>query len=270
MQKIELYLIGGVNMHKKTIAIILAAGIGRRMNSDVAKQYLTLGGKPILYYTIKAFEESSVDEIILVVGKQDSEYCKKAILDKYQFNKVQKIIEGGKERYHSVYNGLRAVNSADYVLIHDGVRPFISREIIENTIDQLPLYNACVVGVPIKDTVKLVNEAGVVIETPNRDLVWSIQTPQAFSYEIIMKAYCMIMGESAYNSGQEEVVPINADAINENKGKDKKNSLNITDDAMIVEHTLKQPIKMIMGNYRNIKITTPEDLIIGEAFLKYS
>lgn len=255
-------------MPKKVIAIILAAGIGKRMNSDIAKQYLTLGGKPILYYTIKAFEESCVDEIVLVVGKQDTDYCQREIIEEYNFGKVTKIIEGGNERYHSVYNGLKSLIAADYVLIHDGVRPFVSVDIIENTIKQLPLYGACVVGVPAKDTIKLVNETGFVLETPDRDLVWSIQTPQAFSYEIIMTAYSIIMDKIAYNSGQVGNGLKNVTTGKEERLTCKQDTLNITDDAMIVEHALNYPIKMIMGSYRNIKVTTPEDLIIGEAFLK--
>ena len=228
--------------YKKTVAIILAAGNGKRMHSSIPKQYLLLDGKPILYYSLKAFEESSVDEIILVVGKNDIDYCRKTIVDKYHFKKVCNIIEGGEERYHSVYHALKAISFADYVLIHDGARPFITAETIETTIVQVALYNACVVGVPTKDTIKIVNEQGIVVETPKRDNVWVIQTPQAFSFDIIMKAYKMIM--------------------------DIDGTVNITDDAMVVECTMQYPIKLVMGSYRNIKVTTPEDILIGEAFIK--
>ena len=227
---------------KKTVAIVLAAGSGKRMQNSIPKQYLLLNDKPILYYSLKAFEESSVDEIILVVSKNDIDYCRKTIVEKYHFKKVSNIIEGGEERYHSVFYALKAISFADYVLIHDGARPFITAETIETTIVQVVRYSACIVGVPTKDTIKIVNEQGIVVETPNRDKVWLIQTPQAFSFEIIIKAYRMIM--------------------------DIEETVNITDDAMVVEHTMQYPIKLVMGSYRNIKVTTPEDILIGEAFIK--
>lgn len=236
--------------NKKTTAIILAAGTGKRMKSNIAKQYLLLDGKPVLYYSVKAFEESSVDEIILVVGKNDIDYCKENIVDQYNFKKVAGIIEGGKERYHSVYNGLKSIQAADKVLIHDGVRPLVTVDIIENAVKSLDFCNACVVGVPAKDTIKIVNEDGFITETPDRNRIWLVQTPQAFSYDIIMKAYGIIMNEQVSNR----------------KGQDRT-PVNITDDAMVVEYALNYPVKMIMGSYSNIKITTPEDIIIGEAFL---
>lgn len=228
-------------MNKRTVAIVLAAGSGKRMQSSTPKQYLLLDGKPIIYYSLKAFEESSVDEIILVVSKNDVEYCHKAIVEKYQFKKVHHIIEGGSERYHSVYQGLNTISDADYVLIHDGARPFVTVKMIERTIEEVLLHNACIVGVPSKDTIKIVDEEGIVIETPNRDYVWSIQTPQAFSFDLVVEAYKRILDDMP---------------------------LNITDDAMIVEHALKYPIKLVMGSYSNIKITTPEDILISESLLK--
>jgi 2-C-methyl-D-erythritol 4-phosphate cytidylyltransferase len=254
--------------NKKTTAIVLAAGTGKRMRNSTAKQYLLLGGKPIIYYSLKAFEESTVDEIVLVVGKNEIDYCKKSIVEEYNFKKVHHIIEGGKERYHSVYNGLKEIKFDCNVLIHDGVRPFISIDIIEVVIKNLEYHGACVVGVPIKDTIKFVNSEGIVTDTPDRNKIWSIQTPQAFSYDIIMKAYCMLMDEVAYN--REEINGFNKASvkISNDKSKEDIRHLNITDDAMVVENTMNYPIKMIMGSYRNIKITTPEDIIIGEALLK--
>ncbi|MDF2589895.1 MAG: 2-C-methyl-D-erythritol 4-phosphate cytidylyltransferase [Anaerocolumna sp.] len=231
---------------KKVTAIILAAGSGKRMNSDTAKQYLLLQGKPVLYYTIKAFENSSIDEIILVVGKDEIEYCKNSIIDEYDFKKVSKIIVGGAERYNSVFCGLNAITSTDYVLIHDGARPFITVDIIETVIKEVIKYNACVVGMPSKDTIKVVNTDGIITETPNRDKMWMVQTPQAFAYQIIFEAYSMIINKLEYN----------------NLG------LNITDDAMVVESTMNYPIKMVKGSYSNIKITTPEDILIGDVLIK--
>jgi 2-C-methyl-D-erythritol 4-phosphate cytidylyltransferase len=238
----EYYLKGLTMRHKKIVAIILAAGTGRRMQSNIPKQYLILQDRPILYYTLKTFEECNIDEIILVVGNDEIEYCRKEIVEKFSFKKVKKILEGGSERYLSVFNGLNAIDYADYVLIHDGARPFISLEVIKRTIEEVAAYNACVVGVPSKDTVKIVNEEGIVTETPDRDRVWSVQTPQAFSYEIIKNAYEVLF-------------------------KSKHENLKITDDAMVVEHTLNFPVKLVMGEYTNIKITTPDDLIIGQSIL---
>ncbi|MDF2879366.1 MAG: 2-C-methyl-D-erythritol 4-phosphate cytidylyltransferase [Clostridia bacterium] len=236
----------------KVAAIILAAGSGKRMESNVPKQYLEMGGKPILYYSLKAFEESSIDEIILVVGEGEGEYCRKEIIEKYQFLKVNKIVTGGKERYNSVYNGLKASScDVSYVLIHDGARPFITIETIEEIIKSLSLHKACVVGVPVKDTIKLVNTNGNIENTPDRNKLWAVQTPQAFSYELIKKAYDIIMKE-----------------LEEDKIESKKQRLNITDDAMILEYTLKTSVRMIKGDYKNIKITTPEDILVGEVFLK--
>lgn len=236
----------------KTAAIILAAGSGKRMESNVPKQYLMMGEKPILYYCLKAFEKSSIDEIILVVGEDEEEYCRKEIVEKYQIHKVNKIVAGGQERYHSVYNGLKACSfQTSYVLIHDGARPFITIEIIEEIIMNLRWHKACVVGVPVKDTIKIVNANGEIEKTPDRNKLWSVQTPQAFSFELIKKAYDTIMKE-----------------LEEDKVESKDKTINITDDAMILEYTFKTPVRMIKGDYKNIKITTPEDILVGEAFLR--
>lgn len=236
----------------RTVAIILAAGSGSRMQSNRPKQYLELGGKPILYHSLKAFEDSSVEEIVLVVGENEEEYCKNEIVKKYELHKVKTIITGGKERYHSVYNGLKACASFfSHVLIHDGARPFITIETIEEMIEQLKLHKACVVGVPVKDTIKVVDELGRIENTPDRDKLWSVQTPQGFSLELIKNAYDIIMKE-----------------LEEDKDHSHSENRKITDDAMILEYTLKNSVKMIKGDYKNIKITTPEDIIIGEALLK--
>lgn len=228
----------------KTSAIILAAGSGKRMGSEIPKQFLLLDGKPILYYTLKAFEDSRIDNIILVVGKNDIEYCRKEIAQKFKLEKVKAIVEGGKERYHSAFQGIKQADGAEYVLIHDGARPFITAEIINRTIEEVITHKACIVGVPTKDTIKMVDDKGFVYETPDRNKLWSIQTPQAFSYELILEAYNKLLS-----------LPV-------------VNLQNITDDAMVVEQMLHQPVKLVMGSYRNIKITTVEDLIIGNSFLE--
>lgn len=225
---------------EKYTAIVLAAGVGKRMNSKIQKQYMLLGGKPVLFYALDAFEKSRVDEIILVVGKGEIEYCRKEIVEKYKFHKVTKIVEGGKERYHSVYEGLKAIDTADYVLIHDGARPFINQQILVHAIEAVKQYQACVVGMPVKDTIKITTEDGFSKETPERKHVWMIQTPQCFSYPLIFDAYQKMLQ--------------NEDAT-------------ITDDAMVLEKVKGLPVKMVEGSYRNIKITTPEDLLVAGAYL---
>lgn len=222
----------------KIAAIILAAGQGKRMKSKIQKQYLLLKEKPVLYYSIRAFEQSSVDTIVLVTGKEEMLYCKEEIIKRYNFQKIVYITEGGRERCHSVYKGLQALpKDIEYVLIHDGARPFVTKQMIEDTITAVKEYKACVVGMPVKDTIKITNTDQFSIQTPERQYVWAVQTPQAFSFELVWKAYSMLM---------EKEIPV-------------------TDDAMVVETFLHYPVKLIEGSYKNIKITTPEDLIVAHA-----
>lgn len=229
-------------------AIVLAAGRGSRMNSSIQKQYMSLHGKPVLYYSLKAFENSFVNRIVLVTGKDEISYCKKEIVEKYRFGKVTDIVAGGKERYHSVYEGIRAAGECDYLFVHDGARPLLSEDILNRARTELERNGnrAAVAGVPSKDTVKLVNEQGRVISTPDRNLVWNVQTPQCFSYKTIKEAYEILMRD-------EEGV--------------KAAGIRITDDAMVVENFADCPVKLFEGSYRNIKITTPEDLEVAERYL---
>lgn len=227
---------------QKYAAIVLAAGSGKRMNSKVHKQYLIIQDRPVLYYSLKAFEDSAVDEIVLVVGKGEEEFCRKEIVDKYGISKVKAIVEGGKERYHSVFEGLKQTSDADYVLIHDGARPFVNQKIIRRCMLEVPEYQACVVGMPVKDTIKIADEEGYAKQTPDRKNVWMIQTPQTFSYALIYEAY-------------EEML--------------KTEDAAITDDAMVLERTKGKKSKLIEGSYRNIKITTPEDLLIANVYLQH-
>lgn len=228
----------------QSCAIVLAAGRGTRMGTKVQKQFLDLGGYPVLYYSLKAFEESRVDEVILVTGQQDVEYCKKEIVEKYGFAKVSAVTAGGAQRYHSVYEGLKCVReTAKIVLIHDGARPFLDDGIIDRAIDAAARYGACAVGMPSKDTVKIADEDGFAASTPERSLVWTIQTPQAFSRELILSAYRAMMADEELQQG-------------------------ITDDAMVVERFTLNPVRLAEGSYENIKVTTPEDMEIAEAILK--
>lgn len=225
-----------------TAAVVLAGGSGKRMGSSVPKQYMDLCGRPMLTYCLEAFEKSCVDQIILVTGQEEIEYCREEIVKKWGFQKVAAIVAGGKERYHSVYEGLKALDSCGYVLIHDGARPLISPAIIERAKEGAAKYQACVVGMPVKDTIKVADEESFACSTPDRSRLWQIQTPQAFSYELIRRAYDRIMTDERLQRG-------------------------LTDDAMAVERTEKIRVKLIYGSYENLKITTPEDLYIAEFFL---
>lgn len=227
---------------KRCTAIVLSAGQGKRMGTSIQKQYIELKGKPIVYYALEAFQNSAlIDEIIMVVGKGQEEYCRKEIVEKYHLDKVREITEGGAERYDSVYSGLQRVRHDGYVLIHDGARPFVTEAVIQRIYDTVCNYPACVVGMPVKDTIKIVDKEKYTKETPNRSFVWQIQTPQAFDILLIRDAY-----EKFMQSEQK----------------------NITDDAMVVESVLGMKSKLVEGSYENIKITTPEDLEIAEVFLK--
>lgn len=228
---------------KRHAAIVLAAGKGSRMKSDIPKQFLLINGKPVVYYGLRAFEESFIDEIVLVTGEGQQEYCRNEIVEKYGFHKVSKIVAGGSERYDSVYRGLCELESADYVYIHDGARPFVDNFILMNAKQCVEQFEACAAGMPVKDTIKIVDEENFVAETPLRKYVWQIQTPQVFSYSLIREAY-----ERFY---KEEMC------------------ISVTDDAMVVEHMMKKPVKLFEGSYENIKITTPEDLQVAEELLKH-
>lgn len=223
-------------------AIVLAAGQGKRMHSDVQKQYLLLNGKPVLCYSLQAFERSpEIEQIVLVVAAGDIAYCRTEIVEKYGFRKVNRIVEGGKERYDSVACGLHAVEKSDYVYIHDGARPFINEEMIARLQSAVEQCGACVAAMPSKDTVKLADAQGNVAETPERRRVWTVQTPQVFSFSLVRDAY------------EQYLLHKETEA---------------TDDAMVVERMSGHAVRLVEGDYRNIKITTQEDMLIAEAFLR--
>ncbi len=226
---------------KPCTAIVLAAGQGKRMGSNTQKQYLELKGNPILYYSLKAFEESDIiDEIILVTGEGYEEYCRKEIIEKYNLSKVHKIVTGGKERYHSVWNGLQNIKPGGYVFIHDGARPFVTEAIIRRSYEAVQECRACVVGMPVKDTIKIVDSEGYIIDTPDRNYIWQVQTPQVFEAELVKAAYAKLMEQT---------------------------DVYVTDDAQVVESMMYEDVKVVEGSYENIKITTPDDLKLAEIFL---
>ena len=211
----------------KITAIVLAAGSGSRMKSKTKKQFMEIKGKPVIWYSLFEFEKSRVDEIILVTGKEDIDYCKKEIVEKYNLKKIKNVVAGGSERYESVYNGLKEV-TGNIVLIHDGARPLINNEIIERSIEGTIKSDACVVGVPVKDTIKRANKEGYIIDTPNRSELWITQTPQSFKTDLV---------KMAYKKMKEELEKGNT-------------TLNITDDAMVVEEFTTNQVRFVQGDYK--------------------
>ena len=221
-------------------AIILAGGKGKRMNSSISKQFIEIKGKPIIYYTIKKFNDNkNIDNIILVLSSEEIEYFKKNILNKYDI-KVDKIVVGGAERQDSVYNGLKSLENSetDIVLIHDGARPFISDRIIDDGIKYATIHGACAPGVMPKDTIKIKGESNFSVDTPNRDRLVAIQTPQVFKFNEILECHRKV----------------------------KIDKLVVTDDTMVVEK-YGNKVYLYDGEYTNIKVTTPEDLILGEKLI---
>lgn len=234
---------------KKFAAIVLSAGRGKRMQANMPKQYLLLDGKPVLYYALDAFEKSRAEEIILVSGKEEMDYCQREIVDKYGFTKVKAVVPGGAERYHSVFCGLmqleRMGQHPDYVMIHDGARPFVDQATIERCAQAAVQDQACVAGMPAKDTIKIVDGEQFSVETPKRSQVWQVQTPQVFAFPLIYQAYLELL-----------------------RREEEGHIISVTDDAMVVEQILKTKVRLVEGSYKNIKITTPEDLEMAQIFLK--
>ncbi len=225
----------------KCAVIIPAAGKGKRMNYNKSKQYIELKGKPILVHTLEVFMRcEAIHHIIIVVGKGEVDYCKQEIVEGHGLEKVLHVIEGGKERQDSVYEGIKCVpDKTDIVLIHDAARPFIKEEHINATIREAYIGGACVLGVKVKDTIKVANHEDYIIDTPNRNMLWAIQTPQTFKKEVIQEAYVQAI----------------------------KDKFVATDDAMIVEKYSDRAVKIVEGSYDNIKITTQEDLIIAKSLM---
>ncbi len=227
----------------KTVAIIPAAGSSKRMQSHTSKQYLLLDGIPVLAHTLRIFQRSpEIHEIFLIVPKSDVEFARNGIVERYDISKVSKILAGGKERQDSVRQGIDALeNHHDVIVIHDGVRPFITEELLLSAILEASRVQAVTVGIPVTDTVKIIDRHGIVAETLNRDHLWLTQTPQAFHRDIIRKAY-----EAAY-----------------------RDDYYGTDDASLVER-IGVKVTMIRGSYNNIKITTKDDLILAEILTRIS
>ncbi len=226
-------------MGNKVTAIIPAAGLGKRFGEGVCKQFLMLRGKPIMIWALEVLEAlPEISEIIPVLRDGDMETGIRMI-EEYKISKVKRIAPGGKERQDSVFHGLKLVdNKKGHVLVHDGARPFIEASFVAGAMARLKGYEGVVVGVPVKDTIKEV-EDGEVRHTLSRDRLWSVQTPQVFSYETLYEAYMKASKDAFYS----------------------------TDDSALVEKYGGR-IRIVMGSYKNIKITTPEDLKLAELFLE--
>jgi 2-C-methyl-D-erythritol 4-phosphate cytidylyltransferase len=225
----------------KVTALIPAAGMGRRMGRKVAKQFLPLGDKPMLAHTLLVFQRASeIDDIIPILSREDMESCLRDVIEQFHITKVRTLVVGGKERQDSVMNGLQKLEKdVSIVLVHDGVRPFVTAEMIRESVEHAKKGECVAVGVPLKDTIKEVDDRRQVRHTLERSRLWAIQTPQAFPVKTLKRAY-----EEAY-----------------------KHNVYGTDDAMLAERA-GFSVRVIMGSYENIKITTPEDLILAEEILK--
>ena len=227
----------------KNIAIVLAGGAGHRMHSDIPKQYMDVNGRPVLFYSLKQFQECRfIDGIILVTRPEDIEYCRSTFVEKYSFDKITSIVAGGDERYKSVMNGLAQIEDADYIFVHDGARPCITQNILTSLYDDVKKHRSTVAAVLSKDTVRISDEMGFGDSTPARNRVWIIQTPQVFEAKLLIEAY--------------------------NRMKQSDSELAVTDDAMVVETFSGVKTHMCETTYTNIKITTPEDIFTIEEFLK--
>jgi 2-C-methyl-D-erythritol 4-phosphate cytidylyltransferase len=225
----------------KADAIIVSAGKGQRFMEGRKKQFFLLADKPILTHTLDKFENCPlIDSILLVVGQEDMDYCLKEIIEKNRYRKISQIVPGGKRRQDSVKNGMDALSrDANIVVIHDGVRPFVTREMIEDSIHSAQRFGAVVMAMPVKETIKMADADGTVLKTLDRESLWQIQTPQTFQAHVIKEAY----------------------------QKATENGFVGTDDASLVER-LGMKVHILPGSYTNIKITTPEDLILANLFLR--
>ena len=243
-------------MKKRCVAIVLSAGQGKRMGTSIQKQYIELCGKPIICYCLEAFEKSEIiDDVIMVAGAGQEDYVTEEIVNKYHFGKVRAVVSGGKERYDSVWNGLKAVRDGmageeakeGYVYIHDGARPLVDEEIIKRAYTCVEENRACVAGMPSKDTVKISDGECFALSTPDRRTVWNIQTPQVFETSLILQAY---------------------ERLKNRLLRMQEQGIQVTDDASVVELFTETRVKLVEASYQNIKITTPEDMKTAEAFLE--
>jgi len=225
----------------KCVALVPAAGQGKRMGGAHSKPYLLLEGKPILAHTLLELERCPlVDEVVLMVERGEIERARASVVEEFRLQKVGAILAGGVQRQDSVWEGLKTIqDDCDLVMVHDGVRPFISQEMLARSIQGAVDSGASIAGMPAKDTVKLVSAQNMVLKTPDRKSVFLVQTPQTFKRDILLRAYRQAMEDGFY----------------------------ATDEASLVER-LGLQVRVVEGSYENIKITTPEDLVVGEMILR--
>ncbi|MCR4792764.1 MAG: 2-C-methyl-D-erythritol 4-phosphate cytidylyltransferase [Lachnospiraceae bacterium] len=247
---------------KKNALVLLAGGRGSRMHSDVPKQFMMLGDKPLIWHALNTVQRSElIDEVVLVSSSDDIPVIRD-IVDRNGFDKVSHITSGGKERFLSVVNGVLALSEKngsceafdggpEVILIHDGARPFLDDGIIERCLEGVTETGGCVAAVPSKDTVKLAGEDGIVTSEPPRSKVWCMQTPQVFDSRILFDVCRRVKEE-----------------MSSDDPKVKERLSGITDDARMVSLFTDTRIKLVMGSYENLKVTTPEDIIIAERILE--
>ena len=271
----------------KTTAIILSGGKGTRFGSDIPKQYLRIKEKEILAYTLMAFQKSGVDEIIIVAAEEYLEKCRKIALEN-GCSKVTAVIHGGTERYDSVYEGLKFLNRQDtentmtqsqelnvmrssdetenqIVLIHDGARPFIKPGIIDQLVREIEIHGAAIAAAPCTDTIKLINENAEIIDTTNRRLTWSAQTPQGFYLTPIYSAYKMVLDALRRKENNNKI----ACSQKLLKLQECLKSTSVTDDAMVYQLVYPERcVKVVDAGSENFKITKPQDLKLAELILQ--
>ena len=226
-------------------AIILAAGRGARMGGLEKKLYLDLAGRPILAHTLMVFQQCPlVDKILVVAAEGDEQNCVRDVVIPYGIDKADQVVTGGETRQESVFNGLQKLGARascpHLVVIHDGARPFVTEEMIENTLESASKWGAATVAVPVKDTIKEADDESFVVKTLNRQRLWAIQTPQAFRYDFILQAHLYA----------------------------RENHIQVTDDASLIEQLGTHQVKLVMGAYENLKLTSPSDLVTARAILE--
>ena len=234
---------------ERCTVLLMAAGSGLRMGGGTRKQYIDVKGRPLFTYSLETFDRSDIiTDIMIVVPEGDQEYCREIVEDCGLSGKLRAIVAGGRERCFSVHNGLQAVDwPCDYVFIHDSARPFIDDDTMGRLIEEVRVSKACIAAVPTKDTVKIADQDGFVAQTPNRKDVWLVQTPQVFDFELIKTAHEKMVEQ--YDELLEKGVII-------------------TDDAMVAETFYGYRVRLVMASYRNIKVTTPEDMDTVAAYMK--
>ena len=225
----------------KCAAVILAGGSGRRMGNAIPKQYIDLHGRPVLFYSLKTFSDAEfINEIVIVAAEDYLDRVQSEIVDLYGLHKISAVIRGGRERYHSVANGLEALPAdTDYVFIHDGARPFVTGYTVERCLHYAQKYRAAVAAVKAKDTIKIADDDSMVQSTPDRGHVWMVQTPQTFEYMLIRDAYRRLLDD---------------------EDRLKTAGISVTDDAMVAKMYADVDARLVESTYGNIKITTPEDM----------